>query len=122
MSVLNLNNGIKVEILNENLKYTTVVIQGNLNEDDIKKSANLYIDLYKKGVKRIFIDLSAAAADFKALLSSHEDLNKGLIEFEKIAVLIADSKDAFKVKAAAQKNLKIQVFYDKSDALKWLAE
>ena len=122
MDLSKFKDGINVEIKQESQKFTTVIIQGILDIEDIKKSAGIYIDLFNKGIKRLLIDLSGASTDFKLLLSSHEDLNKGLSKFEKIVVLVSNSENAFKVKAAASKNSKIQVYYNKSDAIKWLEE
>ena len=122
MNDVTFNQGIKAEILHENPKFTSVVITGKLAIEDIKKSGTIYVELLKKGVKRVFIDLSNADTDFAALVSSHDDLNKGLSGFEKVAIIVKDSGAAFKVKAAAKHNEKIQIYYTKPDAVKFLED
>jgi hypothetical protein len=112
----------KIEIIQENKVYTTVRIEGVFEISDIKKSADVYIDLFKKGVRKILIDVSNATSDIGPLLKSHEDLDKGLSKFDKIAILVKSSDVAFKVKTAAAKNTKIHVFYEKPSSETWLTE
>jgi hypothetical protein len=115
------DSGIRANISHESPKYSAVQIIGDMSPEDVKKSAQIYIDLLAEGAKRLLIDLTEANGDLKMLMSAHEDLNKGLSKYDRVGIVIASAKNSFAVKAAAANDSNIQVFYERNAAQKWLA-
>jgi hypothetical protein len=113
-------NMSKIHVESTTKGWSTVHLTGELSVDEVAQTADVYEDLYSRGVRRVMVDARKTSTDYKNLFTAQQKLHQALGKFEKISLLVEDARNAFNLKTLAVKNPKAHVAYTIDDATNWL--
>jgi len=110
----------KIQVESSPKGWSTVHLTGDFSVEDVAQTADVYEDLYRRGIRRVMIDARKTHTDYKNLFNFQQKLHQALGKFDKIALLVENAENAFSLKTLAMNNSKAHVTYSLEEAITWL--
>jgi hypothetical protein len=112
-----------VSVQRTTAQWWTVTITGTPNDATMDELIRSYSDVLKSGIRRVCLDLTNNNPVFTLVHRRTPEVLQVAMKFERVAVLVSESKTAFAIKAATRVPEEgFRVFYDAGQKNSWLNE